>query len=89
VSDTDSTFSDSQSLGVSLARHLETCSECIETFLHHPTGFGSVTQLCSEYQSIIAEWANREGEINNVVDHDEFGNQASTAIHERYPDQWR
>jgi hypothetical protein len=47
------------------------------------------SNLCSDYRAIIQEWADREGEVNNIVDHDEYGNQASKIVHERYPEQWR
>jgi len=48
-----------------------------------------VSQLCSEYQEILAQWAENEGRINNIVAHDEYGTPASTQYHEHYPDVWR
>lgn len=39
-------------------------------------GLGQVTGLCSEYWSIIQDFADREGEVNNIVAMDEYGNPA-------------
>lgn len=90
VNDSDSTSTEKPSLHVRLSKHLETCSQCQSVIQSKsPTGFGMTGQLCSEYQDIIQEWANEEGAINNIVDHDEYGNQASKTVRERYPDQWR
>lgn len=89
MSDTDSTASDYPSLGERLARHLENCSECQSTLTKRPKGFGTTTELCSSYQAIIAEWANQEGWVNNIVAHDEYGNEASTTVHETYPEAWK
>jgi hypothetical protein len=89
MTDIASTFSEDQPLHERLARHLENCSKCQASLIKRPMGFGTVTDLCSDYQAIIAEWANREGEVNNIVDHDEFGNKASGKVHENYPTQWR
>jgi hypothetical protein len=82
-------FTDERPLHEQLASHLETCSECQQTLIQRPAGMGTVTQLCSSYQDIITVWAEKEGRVNNIVAHDEYGNQASTTVHERYPDQWR
>lgn len=48
-----------------------------------------VSQLCSDYTLIIEVWAQQEGEINNIVAHDEYGNYASDTPHDHYPDNWR
>ena len=88
TNDSLSMFSDERPLHERLREHLETCSEC-ETVTQRPTGFGQASRLCSEYQDIIAVWSEQEGRANNIVDHDEFGNKASTAIHDWYPDVWR
>lgn len=87
----DSMFSDTRPLGDQLNEHLENCSECAKRTegKTRPAGFGMTSPFCSTYQDIIAVWAEKEGQINNIVDHDEFGNRASQEIHERYPDQWR
>jgi hypothetical protein len=89
MTSTDSTSSEEMPLHEKLAKHLETCSECQTTLAKRPTGFGSTSELCSDYQSILLDWANREGWVNNIVDHDEFGNKASETVHENYPTQWR
>lgn len=89
---TGSMFSDTRPLNERLSEHLENCSKC-QTVTEgglRPIGFGMRTPLCSEYQDIVAVWAEQEGQVNNIVAHDEFGNQASTADYsERYPDAWR
>jgi len=38
---------------------------------------------------ILVQWSNKEGEVNNIVDHDEYGNKASDHLHDHYPDTWR
>lgn len=88
---TGSMFSDERPLGERLSEHLLNCSLCPQTKEGEtrPTGFGMKTPFCSEYQDIIAVWAEQEGRANNIVDHDEFGNYGSHEYHERYPDQWR
>lgn len=91
MTDTDSTSSGDRPLSELLSEHLRTCSDCqpvIESKTR-PYGFGMVSRLCFKYQDIIATWSDKEGEINNIVAHDEFGNQASANTHERYPDSWR
>jgi hypothetical protein len=89
ASDPPGIFTDERSLHVQLKEHLESCSQCQSNLTSKPIGMGSVTQLCSNYQDIIAVWAEKEGRVNNIVAHDEYGNQASTSVHERYPEQWR
>lgn len=91
MSETPGIWSDERPLHEQLADHLENCSECQASLQARtkPMGFGMKTTLCSRYQDIVAVWAEMEGRKNNIVAHDEYGNQASTTIHERYPDQWR
>lgn len=90
MSDTNSTDSEDKSLHEQLSEHLENCSQC-QTAVQSmkPIGLGQHSPLCSEYQFIIAIWADKEGSVNNIVAHDEFGNEASKTVHERYPEQWR
>ena len=52
-------------------------------------GFGSVSQLCSNYQAILAGYAEHEGKVNNIVAHDENGHPASKTYYEHYPEVWR
>lgn len=55
-----------------------------------PKGLGQTSQLCFEYQDIIQDWSDLEGQLNNIVAHDEYGNQAPTEIDPRgHPEQWR
>jgi hypothetical protein len=91
MTDTDSTSSENPPLHELLKKHLENCSKCQHSLLSRktPIGFGSMSQLCSDYQSILSDWADTEGSVNNIVDHDEFGNTASHNYHEHYPDMWR
>lgn len=87
--DSLSTSSDNVPLHESIMAHLQTCSQCRKTSRALPNGLGMKSQFCSEYLDIFRQWAKEEGEVNNIVAHDEYGNQASTISHERYPHQWR
>lgn len=89
ANDSDSTSTESLSLHDLLAAHLQACSEC-QTAMEakRPMGLGTKLPYCSEYKGIIQAWADREGAVNNIVAHDEFGNPASKNVHERYPAQW-
>lgn len=73
------------SLSELISAHLAKCSHCQESA--KPVGLGQVTGLCSEYWSIIQDFADREGEVNNIVAMDEYGNpaprQASPSSHIR------
>lgn len=89
MSDTNSMSQDSPSLHEMLSEHLQTCKDCQAQIEQKPKGLGQASQFCFKYLAIIARWADNEGEVNNIVAHDEYGNEASKTIHERYPDQWR
>lgn len=90
MSDGNSMFSDKRSLHEQLSDHLQNCSRCqSEIQGHKPLGMGQRTALCSEYQDIIAVWAEKEGRVNNIVAHDEFGNAAAEKVYESWPEQWR
>jgi hypothetical protein len=84
VNDSSSMFSDKRSLHERLSEHLETCSECQAATQSKtkPKGLGQRMQLCSRYQDIIAVWAEQEGRVNNIVDHDEYGNRGSDTYYE-------
>lgn len=89
VTDSFSMFSKGKSLHELLSEHLGNCSQCQVEIQKGPNGMGMHSRLCSDYQFIISMWADSEGKVNNIVAHDEYGNEASTTIHERYPEQWR
>ncbi len=61
-----------------LQEHLTGCRQCQEATQGKPIGnlAGQTCRLCSEWFRIIREWADKEGEVNNVVAHDEYGNPA-------------
>lgn len=88
MSDTNSTSDDSRSLHEMLSEHLAACEKC-QSVPKTPLALGQRDRHCFNYLAIIRQWADREGRVNNIVSHDEYGNEASTEIHERYPDQWR
>jgi hypothetical protein len=60
-----------------LQAHLKQCARCSESLKRKPVGLGSKPALCSEWFRIIDEWADQEGKANNIVAHDEYGNEAS------------
>lgn len=77
TNDSDSTSTDGPPLHERLVTHLANCSECQATVKSKtPLGIGTLSRLCSEYRSIISEWADSEGAVNNIVAHDEYGNRA-------------
>lgn len=57
-----------------ITEHLNNCSKCNPPF--KPIKLGEKAGFCSDYWDMIAEWSDREGQVNNVVAHDEYGNQA-------------
>ena len=59
-----------------VANHLAQCETCQATMQRKPMGLGQTSRLCFEYQDIIEDYAELEGILNNVVAHDEYGNQA-------------
>jgi hypothetical protein len=83
VSDSHSTSEEFPPLGELLRKHLEKCSVCQSRIQTTPNGLGMVSRLCFEYQDIIADWADREGQANNIVNHDEYGNEGSPTFYER------
>jgi hypothetical protein len=91
MNDSDSTSTENLPLHEQVQNHLQTCSKCQSVLeaRKRVQGLGQRIRLCSEYIAILQNYANNEGRVNNIVDHDEYGNQASTAVHETYPDQWR
>lgn len=67
---------ESPSLHDVLSAHIKTCSACQDAMQTRPRGIGMRSNLCSDYQALIQAWADTEGRVNNVVAHDEFGNEA-------------
>lgn len=77
TNDTDFTSSEYPPLSDVLEKHLTGCQQCQESLSKRPiANLGGGTVLCSEWFAILRDWAQREGEVNNVVAHDEFGNFA-------------
>lgn len=71
--------SENASLHDVLTAHVKLCSQCKEVARRdRPRGLGMVSNFCSDYQELIKAWAMTEGKVNNIVAHDEFGNQAPT-----------
>lgn len=64
-----------------LASHLTGCAQCQESLKRKPVGNleGHNDTHCAEWWQVIEEWSRREGYVNNVVAHDEHGNQARTS----------
>lgn len=61
-----------------LQSHLVSCGICQSSLEKKPVGIGGTPNLCSEWFSILEKFAQMEGELNNVVSHDEYGNEANT-----------
>lgn len=85
----DSSTGERVPLNVVLENHLMNCQRCQEMIPKKPSGLGQISKFCFEYQDIIQDWAQLESRLNNIVAHDEFGNQAPTSADPaRYPPQW-
>src|ERR1700744_3927798 len=54
--------------------HLASCSDCHPPF--KPVGLGMKAGFCAAYWDMVRSWADQEGRLNNVVAHDEYGNDA-------------
>lgn len=77
TSDTDFTSSEYPPLSDVLQKHLTGCSQCQESLSKKPVAnLGGVAVLCSEWFAILRDYAQHEGEVNNIVRHDEYGNYA-------------
>jgi hypothetical protein len=88
--DTTSTSTENPPLSEQVQNHLTGCKYCQQSLTMGPAGLGQSNQLCSEYWAIIRAWSAREGEVNNIVAHDEYGNQAPTRLDEtRDGERWR
>ena len=84
MSNSDSISSDdTPSLHERVSKHLQTCSVCQANLQSKPKGLGQTSQLCSDYLAILAEWSDNEGKINNIVNHDEYGNEGDPEYYEK------
>jgi len=62
-----------------LTKHLNGCPICQDNLSRKPIpNMGGSRLVCSERLRLIQEWADAEGRANNIVAHDEYGNQAPT-----------
>ena len=77
MNDTNSTSGDSRSLHEMLSEHLAACGKC-QSVTTEPLGLGQRDRHCFKYLAIIHQWADNEGRVNNIVSHDEFGNEADS-----------
>lgn len=77
----DSSTGEYLPLNVVLQSHISTCGKCQETLEKKPQGLGQLSRLCFEYQDLIQDWSIIEGELNNIVAHDEYGNEAPRAAY--------
>lgn len=79
MSNTDSTNSESLPLNDVLQNHLTGCEQCQSSVREGERPVANVNgtpKLCAEWFRIIREWSAYEGKVNNIVAHDEFGNEA-------------
>lgn len=58
--------------------HFSSCKECNPN--SRPVSLGQESGLCADYWTMVQDWAQNEGHLNNVVAHDEFGNDAPTHL---------
>jgi hypothetical protein len=80
MNDANSTSGVSHSLNDAVQEHVNSCSQCSKLIKSlRPIGLGATSPLCSEYWRIIREWSDTEGYVNNIVAHDEYGNEAPRA----------
>ncbi len=62
-----------------LEKHLNGCPICLDNLGRKPVpNMGGSQTVCSERLSIIQQWADTEGRVNNIVARDEYGNEAPT-----------
>jgi hypothetical protein len=59
-----------------LQNHLTGCKFCQSSLNKRPVAMGGKPNLCSEWFAILADYAQMEGKVNNVVARDEYGNAA-------------
>lgn len=77
TSSTDFTSAEYQPLADVLENHLTGCEQCQQSLKAKPVpNLGGKPSLCPEWFGILRDYANYEGQVNNVVRHDEFGNYA-------------
>lgn len=76
MSDSDTSSSEYPPLNDVVQEHLNGCPICQRAVKERPNGLGQENRYCSDYWQIFADYGNREGEVNNIVGHDEYGNYA-------------
>jgi hypothetical protein len=82
MSESDFTGTEFPSLNDVLQKHLAGCNICQSSLDMKPVpNLGGTPRLCSEWFEIISDYAQYEGEVNNVVARDEFGNEAPSPNH--------
>lgn len=72
----DSSTGERKPLHDVLNEHINGCQNCQETSQRKPNGLGQISRLCFKYQDLVQDWAELEGLVNNIVAHDEYGNEA-------------
>lgn len=80
TNNTDSTNSEYPLLNDALQNHLTGCAQCqmgteMGTPVPNLNKSGKVP-LCQEWFRIISDYAQHEGQVNNIVARDEYGNEA-------------
>lgn len=70
-----------QLLSVSLEEHQIGCQLCQANLGRKPIpNLGGGPTVCSERIRIIAEWADKEGRVNNIVARTEYGHEAPRGL---------
>lgn len=77
MTDSDGTNLEYPPLSAVLAKHYETCSQCQASEKKKPVAIAGTPVLCSKWFAILRAYADHEGEVNNIVGHDEYGNSAA------------
>lgn len=76
MNDTDFTHSEYPPLSDVLQKHLTGCEQCQSSLEKKPARLGENPVLCSEWFNILRDYAQTEGQVNNIVAHDEYANNA-------------
>lgn len=84
----DSSTGERRPLHDVLNEHINGCLNCQEISQKPPNGLGQSSRHCFEYQDLIQDWASLEGEVNNIVAHDEYGNEAPRSGDPRKETPW-
>lgn len=77
MSESDGTTTEYPPLSDVVTAHQNGCETCQQNRERKPIpNLGGSPTLCSELIGIFQQYAQREGEVNNIVAHDEYGNAA-------------